>query len=98
MKLIGRLKKDVESATSKTEANEILMNAGVELTPDELEYVTGGISTARPSQATDPSSNRTPSAHYKCKLCEKHFVSGSTIQCDRCGNNDLNKIELLYII
>lgn len=97
MKLIGRLKKDVESATSKAEANEILINAGVELTPDELEYVTGGINTARPSQVMNPSVNRTPSAHYKCKVCNKIFVTGSSIKCDGCGNNDLNKLEFLYI-
>ena len=91
MKLIGRLKKDVESATSKTEANEILMNAGVELTPDELEYVTGGNSVAHPTGS--------PSAHYvinsmQCTICGRIVGGSYEIEqngCPGCGTYDRSK-------
>ena len=42
MKLIGELKKQVEETTNKEEAKELIENAGMELTDDELNNVTGG--------------------------------------------------------
>ena len=42
MKLIGKLKKDVEKAESQEKAKEIIAEAGMELTMDELEMVAGG--------------------------------------------------------
>ena len=42
MKLIGNLKKQVEETTNKEEAKEIIENAGMELTDDELDQVAGG--------------------------------------------------------
>lgn len=42
MKLIGELKKQVESTATKEEAKDVIANAGMELTDDELEMVTGG--------------------------------------------------------
>ena len=42
MKLTGDLKKQVESAATKEEQREILTNAGISLTDDELEMVSGG--------------------------------------------------------
>ena len=42
MKLVGKLKKQVEETTSKEEAKEIIENAGMLLTDDELDNVTGG--------------------------------------------------------
>ena len=42
MKLIGELKKQVESTSTKEEAKDVIANAGMELTDDELEMVTGG--------------------------------------------------------
>ena len=42
MKLIGKLKKQVEDANNKEEAKDIIAEAGMELTADELEIVTGG--------------------------------------------------------
>ena len=42
MKLIGKLKKQVEDANNKEEAKNIIAKAGMELTTDELEVVTGG--------------------------------------------------------
>ena len=43
MKLIGELKKRVEAASSKDEARAIIAEAGMELKPDELDMVSGGV-------------------------------------------------------
>ena len=42
MKLIGELKKQVESTSTKEEAKDVIANAGMELTDDELDQVAGG--------------------------------------------------------
>ncbi len=42
MKLIGELKKRVEAASSKEEARAAIAEAGMELTPDELDLISGG--------------------------------------------------------
>ena len=42
MKLIGELKKQVESTNTKEEAKDVIANEGMELTDDELDYVVGG--------------------------------------------------------
>ena len=41
MKLIGDLKKQVEKTKSKEEAKELIEKAGIELTDEELDQVTG---------------------------------------------------------
>ena len=43
MKLIGNLKKQVEKANSREEAKDLIKNAGMMLTDDELEMVAGGL-------------------------------------------------------
>ena len=43
MKLTGRLKTNVAKASSKEEARSMIAKAGMELTMDELEIVTGGV-------------------------------------------------------
>jgi bacteriocin-like protein len=42
MKLVGELKKQVEETKNKEEAKEIIEKAGMELTDEELDNVTGG--------------------------------------------------------
>ena len=42
MKLIGNLKKQVEETKNKEEAKELIENAGMQLTDEELDNVTGG--------------------------------------------------------
>ena len=42
MKLVGDLKKQVEETTTKEEAKEVIEKAGMELTDEELDCVTGG--------------------------------------------------------
>ena len=42
MKLIGELKKQVESTATKEEAKDVIANAGMQLTDDELDQVTAG--------------------------------------------------------
>lgn len=50
MKLIGNLKDQVETANSKEEAKEIIEKAGMELTEEEVEMVTGGGKVKFPSE------------------------------------------------
>ena len=42
MKLVGELKKQVEETKNKEEAKEVIEKAGMQLTDDELDNVTGG--------------------------------------------------------
>ena len=42
MKLVGELKDKVEKAETKGEAKEIIKDAGMDLTDEELEQVAGG--------------------------------------------------------
>ena len=42
MKLIGKLKNEVDKANNKEEVKDIIAKAGMELTMDELELVAGG--------------------------------------------------------
>ena len=42
MKLVGELKDKVEKAETKGEAKEIIKDAGMELTDEELDQVAGG--------------------------------------------------------
>ena len=42
MKLIGKLKENVEKAENKEQAKKFITEAGMELTDDELDKVVGG--------------------------------------------------------
>jgi bacteriocin-like protein len=42
MNLVGDLKEKVEKAESKEEAKQLIQDAGVELTEEEMEQVVGG--------------------------------------------------------
>ena len=42
MNLVGDLKEKVEKAESKEEAKQLIQDAGVELTEEEMEQVAGG--------------------------------------------------------
>ena len=43
MELLGKLKNEMAQAKSKDEAKEIMENAGIKLTDDELDSVSGGL-------------------------------------------------------
>ena len=43
MRLIGKLKKNVEKSENKEEAKNLILDAGMELTEEEWEKVSGGI-------------------------------------------------------
>ena len=43
MKLVGKLKDKVEKAETKEQAKELIANAGMELTDEEMDKVSGGI-------------------------------------------------------
>ena len=42
MKLIGKLKEQVEKAENKEQAKELIAEAGMKLTDEELDQVAGG--------------------------------------------------------
>lgn len=44
MKLIGKLKENVEKAENKEQAKELIAEAGMELTDEEMDQVAGGSS------------------------------------------------------
>lgn len=44
MKLIGKLKEQVDNAQTKEEKKNLIEEAGMELSDDELEAVDGGVS------------------------------------------------------
>ena len=43
MKLVGRLKEDVEQAETKEEKRELIENAGMELDDEELDQIAGDL-------------------------------------------------------
>ena len=43
MRLIGKLKEEVEKAETKEEKKELIEEAGMELDDEELEQVSGGL-------------------------------------------------------
>ncbi len=43
MKLIGKLKEDVAKAQSLEEAKQLIENAGMQLTDEELGKISGGV-------------------------------------------------------
>lgn len=42
MKLVGKLKENVEKAENKDQAKELIAEAGMELTDEEMETIAGG--------------------------------------------------------
>ncbi len=48
MKLVGELKEKVEKAENREDAKEIIRDAGMELTDEEMEQVAGGGSSSHP--------------------------------------------------
>ncbi len=53
MKLVGKLKEKVEKAESKEEANKLIREAGMELTDEEIDGVSGGWGMVRTSPVLD---------------------------------------------
>lgn len=78
MKLIGGLKKKVEAAQTKEAKKDIIAQAGMELTDDELDVATGGIN------------NNLLTVKHKCNNCGKettfNLYSGGRAVCTVCGN------------
>lgn len=57
MKLIGNLKNQVDNAKSKEEAKGLIEKAGMSLTADELDMVTGGGATLLPPEGQNEEIN-----------------------------------------
>ena len=82
MKLIGELKKQVESTATKEEAKDVIANAGMELTDDELNNVVGGFVACGNSLVMHDGE--------KC-YCDNSYVGETGMDCNgnyhkKCGN------------
>ena len=65
MKLTGKLKENVEKAETKEQAKELIANAGMELTDEEMDKVSGGLaSDVFIEMETDPTKESTPQDEY----------------------------------
>ncbi|MCR5747563.1 MAG: hypothetical protein K6G03_07630 [Lachnospiraceae bacterium] len=60
MKLVGSFKKQAEQAASKTEANDAILSAGMELSDDELTAVTGGVNLGDQHQSYNIIGGKSP--------------------------------------
>ena len=76
MKLIGNLKKQVEETNTKEEAKEVIENAGMLLTDDELDNVVGG--------ATEENGENNCGGLAYCH-CPYGKPGPYGQQCDACG-------------
>ncbi len=76
MKLFGILKLQVEETKNKEEAKEVIENAGMLLTDDELDNVTGGYYTHSYEEGI-------------CEECSNPLENGVCINpdCILCGKN-----------
>ena len=75
MKLTGKLKEQVEKVESKDEKKSLIENAGMLLSDDELEMVSGGMSEAQlcyknPSGPIFGHKWVQSEEIYKCEYCE----------------------------
>ena len=79
MKLIGNLKKQVERTESKAEAKEVIKQAGMLLTDEELDNVAGGV-------GGDPVMPEATPQKDMCSAGQHNFVGapGSRV-CSFCG-------------
>ena len=79
MKLIGELKKQVEETNSKEEAKEVIEKAGMLLSDEELDNVTGGESgESHPDFGYCQCSNGKPGPWgLTCPVCGYTYGSAS---------------------
>ena len=75
MKLIGKLKTDVESAPTKEEKKEAIEKAGMLLTDDELDQVAGGASGSNCEFNPSCSVRFGSSECYNCRYRKNNITS-----------------------
>ena len=90
MKLTGNLKKQVEQTESKEEARKVIRQAGMELTDEELDQVSGGaIQTVRTGSSRAEVIRSGPGITYSqiCSLGdgEKVYTTGQKVRNDEDG-------------
>ena len=74
MKLVGNLKKQVEATNSKEQAREVIENAGMLLTDDELDNVTGGSDNDQPAYGYCKCTNNKPGPYgLTCPICGETY-------------------------
>ncbi len=85
MKLVGELKKQVEETKNKEEAKEIIENAGMQLSDDELDNVTGGtdfFGKCRKGGDHEWENYQDPVAHKLVRRCTKcHETLDIVVTC-----------------
>ena len=83
MKLTGNLKTEVENAGSKEEAKGIIEKAGMELTNDELDMVTGGAGFLHPAPKEMQDINERIFSDHRPR--DPHNINGHFLPGDRIG-------------
>ena len=73
MKLVGKLKDKVNKAETKEQAKELIANAGMELTDDEMDKVSGGGSMTKFNQIQDMLLKRPPNVDEKFAELEQQM-------------------------
>ena len=87
MKLTGELKKQVAKAETRKEAKEAIENAGMLLTDDELDQVSGGWWFYGGDTSNVPDG-------LECEDCGYKFTNTvSSKSCPKCGGKNIHVVE-----
>ena len=90
MKLTGMLKKQVEKAETREAAKETIAKAGMLLTDDELDQVSGGFIGG------DQDYYHSRSEKYFCNDCKREFFSTAgdgKVRCSWCHHRNVYKVS-----
>ena len=91
MKLTGELKKQVEKAESREAARETIANAGMLLSDDELDQVSGGRKKRGMGPASGPAQNNSNDGGGQSGGCGEINGNFGEPQCD-CSGEKVNMI------
>ena len=86
MKLIGKLADNVSKAKNAAEAINIIRDAGIELSDEELAAITGGIFVHRGMKYQDGASTRDWNTMlFRCSKCGKIYAYCEGLTGCECG-------------
>ena len=82
MKLTGKLKENVEKAETKEQAKELIADAGMELTDDEMDMVSGGGPATKVSYRVGA---ETITMRSQCRKCGKVYSGNDAALAKKNG-------------
>ena len=90
MKLIGKLKKQVDATTDKAQAKELIAKAGMELNDEELDQVSGGVQDEYKRSQLPPRSAPVEQHKGTCMMCNDDYYwtdpDPKPTVCPTCGS------------